>query len=140
MPCRKITAPCLKICSPIICKGRRGLGFHALHFSVNQAFDDGAYIRSIAYPKGGQIPITALLTVRCPGNRTRLARLRVRCVDHYTKRHPAVVYTVYPVVTSPKGSSRVAWDAAMKDLAVAHHFGVTDQNMLQCSPDNHSKS
>ena len=41
-------------------------------------------------PRRRKLPITAWLTVGCPGNRTRLSVMRVRRLDHYTKRHPAV--------------------------------------------------
>ena len=45
------------------------------------------YLRSPP-PNSEQLPITAAwLIVGCPGNRIRLARLQVRRLDHYTKRH-----------------------------------------------------
>ena len=65
--------------------------FCARNFSVCPAFDDSAYLLSVVAlpslpPKLGQLPIMAKLTVECPRNRTRLARLRVQGLDHYTKR------------------------------------------------------
>ena len=68
-------------------------GFYAHHFSVTKAFDGGAYLLSVrrrftfAAPYEEQRSITAWLTIGCPRNRTRLARLRIQRFDHYTKWH-----------------------------------------------------
>ena len=86
-----------RVASAITGKGRKGVvGFYARHFLPSNG---GAYRLSVAAlpsppaPKGGQLTITAWLTVECPGNhRTRLAGLlRVRRLDHCTKRHPVKI-------------------------------------------------
>ena len=75
--------------SPITCKGRKGVAaFYARHFSVSPAFDGGTYLLPVAAlltppSKEGSYNLRASMTVGCHGDRNRLARLRVRRLDHY---------------------------------------------------------
>ena len=72
-------------------------------------------------PKAGQTPITAWLTVGCPGNRTRLVRLPVRRLDHYTNRHPKT--KMEPVLTRP--IHKRTFDAGVAGLEIRDEIPLT---------------